>query len=187
MNFCFNSNYPSLGNASSSSSSGVSSTTPSLHSNMIQSPPKSTLSVSDFYKNYVLPVLIPIHYCCSPILFCTNWNDYIVTESMLGQNYASNLQVFNTITKSDSFQRNNSAITLLSKQQSVSNLVSLSSNPSVVQSLGDKTPNPVNPANELWYKKMRQTFLIEYSKYFESRGFIYLKDDRSPVEAQVLI
>ena len=57
----------------------------------------------------------------------------------------------------------------------------------MVQSLGGKTPNPVNPANELWYKKMRQTFLIEYSKYFESRGFIYLKDDRSPVEAQVLI
>lgn len=171
--------------SSSTSSSNVNSTTPSLHSNIIQSPPKIQLSVSDFYKNYVLPVLIPIHYCCSPILFCTNWNDYIVTENMLGQNSSSNLSVFNTISKSDSFQRNNSAITLLSKQQSVSNLVSLSSNQIISQPT--KTQNPVNPANELWYKKMRHIFLIEYSKYFESRGFIHLKDDRSPVDSQVLL
>ena len=58
--------------------------------------PKFQFTVNDFYKNYILPVLIPFHYCCSPILFCTNWSNNIVTESMLGIASTSNL------TKADS-------------------------------------------------------------------------------------
>jgi hypothetical protein len=41
------------------------------------------LTVNDFYRNYIVPVLIPFHFCCSPILFCSNWNDLIVNESSL--------------------------------------------------------------------------------------------------------
>lgn len=41
------------------------------------------LNVNDFYKNYIVPVLIPFHFCCSPILFCSNWNDLIVNEQSL--------------------------------------------------------------------------------------------------------
>ena len=101
---------------------------------------------------------------------------------MLGNNYSANTASQN---KPEGFSRNNSAITLLSKQQSVCNLVSLASSNSM--SNQNATPNSHNAkssTNELWYKKMRQIFLIEYSKYFESRGFIHLRDDR-PADAQV--
>ena len=83
------------------------------------------------------------------------------------------------------FARNHSAITLLSKQQSVSNLISLTSNASMAstKTVINTVDNPVFASNELWYKKMRQIFLIEYSKYFEHNGFIHLKDERAPPES----
>ncbi len=153
---------------------GVSSS--STLTSLIQSPPKSQLSVHDFYKNYILPVLIPFHYCCSPILFFTNWSEQIVSEEMLTQSYV-NLQVFNSSVNRGEMQRNGSNATLLSKQQSISNLAGVG--------LSGGSKMKADGANELWFKKMRYIFMLEFSKFFESRGFIYLRDDRSASEPQV--
>lgn len=40
-------------------------------------------NLSDFYKNSIQPVLIPFHYCCTPLLFYSNWNESITNEKML--------------------------------------------------------------------------------------------------------
>jgi hypothetical protein len=40
-------------------------------------------TVNEFYKNFVQPVLVPFHYCCTPLLFYPNWHDTMVTENML--------------------------------------------------------------------------------------------------------
>lgn len=37
--------------------------------------------------------------------------------------------------------------------------------------------NTLMISTDVWYQKMRQIFLTEYTKYFESRGFLRLKDD----------
>lgn len=40
-------------------------------------------SVNEIYKNFVQPVLVPFHYCCTPLLFYPNWHDTMITENML--------------------------------------------------------------------------------------------------------
>lgn len=128
----------------SSTINTLNNTTTSLN----QSPLKNQLNINDFYKNNILPVLVPLHYCCTPILFYPNWTDIIVTENSLKSNKT------NRFTSS----RISDAQLSTSKQQF-----------SVIPSSG-KTGNV--QSTEAWYLKMRQSVLIEYSKYFESRGFV---------------
>ena len=49
---------------------------------------KSKFTISDFYKSHILPVLVPFHFCWSPLLFYSNWSVFIVTENMLRMNYS---------------------------------------------------------------------------------------------------
>ncbi|CAF0823180.1 unnamed protein product [Brachionus calyciflorus] len=51
-------------------------------------------NLNDFYKNYIQPVLIPFHYCCTPLLFFSNWSESITSEKMLRKN--SNTKTSNT-------------------------------------------------------------------------------------------
>ena len=95
-------------------------------------------TLSDFYKNSIQPVFIPFHYCCTPLLFYSNWNESITNEKML---------------KNTSFKPTKA-------NSSISN-------------------------SENWYFKMRQIVLIEYSKYFESKGFIRLKDERQIQDSRI--
>ncbi len=99
-----------------------------------------------------------------------------MSEEMLTQSYV-NLQVFNSSVNRGELQRNASNATLLSKQQSISNLAGVG--------LSGGSKMKADGANELWFKKMRYIFMLEFSKFFESRGFIYLRDDRSATEPQV--
>ena len=62
--------------------SSVSTSLSNLASNAT-SHQQQNLTVGDFYKNYVQPVLIPYHYCCSPLLFFPNWKELLVTEAKL--------------------------------------------------------------------------------------------------------
>ncbi|RNA30625.1 SZT2-like isoform X1, partial [Brachionus plicatilis] len=94
--------------------------------------------LSDFYKNSIQPVFIPFHYCCTPLLFYSNWTESITNEKMLK---SSNIKPTKT----------NTAIT----------------------------------NNENWYFKMRQIVLVEYSKYFESKDFVRLRDDRQIQESRI--
>ena len=111
-------------------------------------PFKSQMTVSDFYKANVLPVLIPLHYCCTPILFYPNWTDVIVTEASLRAGSSSG-----------GSNRTSDGHLGFSGRGNVSGNV-----PGKVASL--------TAANESWYYKMRQCVVVEYSKYFESRGFV---------------
>ena len=43
----------------------------------------AVMNVNEFYNNSTLPVLIPFHYCCTPLLFHPNWYEKVVSESML--------------------------------------------------------------------------------------------------------
>ncbi len=82
--------------------------------------------------------------------------------------------------------RNSSVATLLSKQQSISNLVGVGlSGSSGSKVKAGSAMEQADVANELWFKKMRFIFMSEFTKFFESRGFIYLRDDRSGSEPQV--
>jgi hypothetical protein len=44
---------------------------------------KNQIYINELYKNVVVPVLIPMHYCMTPLLFYPNWSEPIVTETML--------------------------------------------------------------------------------------------------------
>jgi len=149
------------------------------------------MTVNEFYKNSILPVLIPFHYCCTPLLFYQNWHERVVSESMLR---SCNIGVVKpshaaaaaaaTRTQSTPLQQQPSAIkpqfgaigakmssplaAVKSNQQQPTNLASTTQQQQQQQSM--------LMSNEAWYQNMRQMFLIEYSKFFESKGFVRLKD-----------
>ena len=118
-----------------------------------QHKPQSQHSINDFYKNTVVPVLHPFHYCCSPVLFFPDWADKIVTESSLKTSLTN-------------------SITSASSQIDLSNL---NSNQELISSTKVVSNIPVADA---WYRKMRQIFLAEYSRHFTNYGFMRLKDER---------
>lgn len=113
-------------------------------------------TVSDIYRNFVQPVLIPFHYCAAPLLFYPNWHDMMITENTL--KLGAQMTPANKLTKKPE-------PAMPSNANTTGNVKS--------------TSTSVQPTStiELWYAKMRQIVLIEYSKYFETRGFIKLKDE----------
>jgi hypothetical protein len=142
-------------NRNKHSTTSTTSNTIPLSSNLSQAQFKNQLSINEFYKNNILPVLIPLHYCCTPILFYSDWTDVIVTESSL-KNSNPNRFLQNRM--------NEGHFSLTNKMFGVKvNTV--------------KTTGIIS--HDTWYFKMRQSILLEYSKYLESRGFIRLKDEKS--------
>ena len=103
-------------------------------------------------------MLIPFHYCCTPLLFYPNWHDTMITENML-----------KTLTGVTSGAGN------FSKPKSSSD--------SSQHSTTSKSLNVANNnsnGSDSWYYKMRQIVLVEYARYFEARGFYRLKDEIKP-------
>jgi hypothetical protein len=103
--------FSSISKDSKSKNSIVSNTSNILTSSLSQVPFKNQLNINDFYKNHILPVLVPLHYCCTPILFYPNWIDTIVTENSLkgnGSNRSTQLNFSNKqITSNLSGKANN--------------------------------------------------------------------------------
>ena len=121
-------------------------------------PFKNLFSINEFYKNCILPILVPVHYCCTPLLFYSNWSELVITETMLKSNYTNKLSMGSS-NKSEAF----SSGALLNKQAAGKAQTGISSMITA----------------EPWYYKMRQIVLTEYSKYFEAKGFIRLRDEKS--------
>jgi hypothetical protein len=120
--------------------------------------PQQSVNINDFYNNYVQPVLIPIHYCCTPLLFYPNWSDQMMTEDQL--NFGG---------------KSGGEIVPVSSTHLEDKSVSTSSNPSVAAT----TTTVATNSNLMWYSKMRQIILIEYSSFFETLGFIRIKEDKN--------
>ena len=51
------------------------------------------------------------------------------------------------------------------------------------KSSSSQPQGPILLNTDIWYQKMRQILLIEYTKYFESRGFLRLRDENKELHA----
>ena len=113
------------------------------------------VNINDFYNNYVQPVLVPIHYCSTPLIFFPNWDEIMVTEDQLNcQNMLENVSPGAYETQQQSIYTHQAA------------------------NVHSKNLAPAN-SSHIWYSKMRQIILIEYSSYFDKLGFIRLKEDKT--------
>ncbi len=122
-----------------------------INNNLAQPQAKTQLSVSDFYKSYIMPVIIPLHYCCTPLLFYPNWNDIIMTEHQLKINSTNKLI-------------NNLLPNIVSKLDMAMGVNNNSTKP-IPPSIKNQASLPAIAPNEAWYLKMRQIVLVEYSRY----------------------
>ena len=152
-------------------------------------------------KACIVPVLVPLQYCCTPLLFHQNWRRWTVSERMLTssvkatsayhphphhhhhqhqhhhhqqqQHHAHHLQHFSSTA-------NNNRTT----QQQFKSTISNPSNKTTTTTASQQQQQQAHATDvashlvDTWHHKMRSTLLVEYAKYFESHGFVRLREER---------